>query len=573
MNIRLTNYLVLTILFAGTTGTALSAPTNFYVGGSGASDTNDGRTPRTPWATISKLNIFVFPPESIIHQQGPLIGSLLLNGDRGNARNATAAKPITYDGHGYLLQATAKGVDSYTVFLSRVPGFVFRNTVVRGSGMTNVGIKVSGQGSGNVTGNDVGGFALDITNGGTGIYVHNTNGTILVSNNVVHGLNGPGSRDDFGILSNGAVGSVTIERNTVYNIGGFPNGVPGYNGNGIEVTNSPTAKHIISQNLIYNIGGNTNTCGGPSGILIYDSDSVTVKNNEIYNVRPIKYTKGCDWAGIDLDSGVTNSQVIGNYTHNNFGPGLLAYMGYGWRKQWGPSTYKFNISENDAIGGISPTGIVHSGASMDFQNRGALTRRVFVYNNTIIQNNPRNNDLNAPMALAFTDGGPESNSLIANNIFAFGPANLAFGCVGSASANWAGLWTGIRSGRVFRNNAYYALSTNARQVPTGKGSLCVTNGTLGSWVAMTGETNTKLLNPQITVVPQFVGPVPAGTLVWNPVTEKTSWLPGPAGYKLAPTSVLLRAGVNPTLFGAPAGDINFYGQAINSATGYNIGAH
>jgi hypothetical protein len=575
VNIKLIDHVVLIVLLSAIPGAAWSAPTNFYVGGAGASDANSGLTPQTPWATITKLNSYVFPSESVIHQQGTLVGSLFLNGDKykGNARNTTATTPIIYDGHGHLLRANTGGVNSYTVYLFWVRGFVFRNTVIRGNGMTNNGILISGQASGTVTGNDVGGFALDITNGGTGIYLHNTNGTISVTNNVVHGLDGPGSHDDFGILTNGAVGSVTINRNTVYNIGGFPKGASGYNGNGIEVTNSPKAKHMISQNLVHDIGGNANTCGGPSGILVYDSDSVTVNSNEVYNVRPIKYFAGCDWAGIDLDGGATNSQVIGNYTHNNFGPGLLAYMGNGRRGAWGPSTYKFNISENDAIGGINPTGNVYTGASMDFQNRGATKRRVLAYNNTIIQTNPMPDRNHRPKAISFTDGGPTSDSLIANNIFAFGSANLAFGCLGRANADWAGLWAGIRSGHVFRNNVYYALTANTRQVPTGDGSLCVTTGTLGSWVAMTGETNTMLLNPQVTVVSEFVGPVPVGTLVWNPVTVKTYWLPGPAGYKLAPTSGLLRAGVDPTLFGAPAGDNNFYGSAINPATGYNIGAY
>lgn len=569
MNTQLLNRVALAVLVAAMPAVAQAAATNFYVGGAGASDTNNGLTPKTPWATVKKLNSFVFPSGSIIHQQGHLIGSLYLNGDRniGNARNTTATTPITYDGHGYQLQATTGGSNSYTVYLFWVRGFVFKNTVVRGSGMTNTGILVTGQATGTITGNDVGGFALDITNGGTGIYLHNTNGTISVTKNVVHGLNGPGSRDDFGILSNGAVGSVSISRNTVYNIGGFPNGSPGYNGNGIEVTNSPRAKHVISQNLIHDIGGNTNTCGGPSGILIYDSNDVTINRNEVYNVRPIKYLKGCDWAGIDLDGGVTNSQVIGNYTHNNFGPGLMAYMGKGSRGAWGPGTYKFNVSENDATGGINPTGNVYTGGSLEFQNRGAPSRQVFAYNNTIIQNNPQPERNHRAKAFTFIDGGPTPDSLIANNIFAFGSANLAFGCQGRASTDWATVWAGFKTRGVMKNNVYYALAPQARQVPTGDGSLCVTNGTLAAWTVMTGETNTLLINPR------FAGPMPTGTLTWNPATRKDWWLPGPTGYQLVSGSPVLGVGVNPKLFGATSSDSNFAGQTINAATGYNVGAH
>src|SRR5579863_1920548 len=200
---------------------------NYYVGGAGASDANSGISSGSPWATIAKVNSFRFPANSIIHQQASLTGSLVLDGG-GNAINATPANPITYIANQFTLTGSTSGSGSATVTLNNVP-VNFSGAIIRGTGTTNYGIKITGKTSGIVTGNDVGGFALDQTNGGTEILVF-TSGTITVSQNKVHGLAGATSHDDFGILSNGSTGNVTISGNTVYNIGGFASGPGGYSG-------------------------------------------------------------------------------------------------------------------------------------------------------------------------------------------------------------------------------------------------------------------------------------------------------------------------------------------------------
>lgn len=104
----------------------------------------------------------------------------------------------------------------------------------------------------------------------------------------------------------------------------------------------------IQYNVIHDIGASVMSCGGMSGIEAYTSNNVTVRFNEVYNVQPSPgFTTGCDWDGIDLDGGTSNSVVEYNYTHHNGGPGLLAYDANVGADTWGDNTFRFNISEND----------------------------------------------------------------------------------------------------------------------------------------------------------------------------------------------------------------------------------
>ncbi len=244
---------------------------------------------------------------------------------------------------------------------------------------------------------------------------------LSVIQNVLHGLDGPGSPDDNGYTGAGTAKNITnviIRENHVFDIGGKPKGYSGTLGNGILVQATDGA--VVERNVVHDLAGNVNTCGGAAGIWAYRANNVKIKFNEAYNVRPLvrPTTIGCDWNGFDFDRDVTNSVMEFNYSHDNYGAGYLLFGG----GIWGPNTVRFNVSENDGqVGNGWFAGITVSASteSMPFQ----------IYNNTIYTNVSKIKDpLGKPgktPGITFTNGKgirPSPNGLVANNIF-FSVAN------------------------------------------------------------------------------------------------------------------------------------------------------
>lgn len=347
---------------ATTQSGSISGGINYYVGGSGASDSNPGTSPTAPWASISKVNSFTFPAGSIIHQQANLSGNLDLEGSNMNG-------PITYDGGGFALTAATGGTAAagdtfYAVLLNGLTkGVTFQNTVVRPAAQpTQFGILAQNGTSGTIQGNNVGGFTL-ASGGDASADIYAGGSNLTVTNNVVGGLNGAGSADDAGIRVYGYSGNVTVTFNTVQNIGGRPGSTGasnGYSGNGILIgwANTPCDQKTssctitIEHNLVTHVGGNITQCGGPSGILSYDVPAIlNVGYNEVSFTQPLDFgafNNGlCDEDGIDFDGGTLRASAYNNYTHDNAGLGLFGWMGTAGQGSWGPNSYTNNYSLND----------------------------------------------------------------------------------------------------------------------------------------------------------------------------------------------------------------------------------
>lgn len=338
---------------ATTQSGSISGGINYYVGGSGASDSNPGTSPTAPWASISKVNSFTFPAGSIIHQQANLSGNLDLEGSNMNG-------PITYDGGGFALTAATGGTAAagdtfYAVLLNGLTkGVTFQNTVVRPAAQpTQFGILAQNGTSGTIQGNNVGGFTL-ASGGDASADIYAGGSNLTVTNNVVGGLNGAGSADDAGIRVYGYSGNVTVTFNTVQNIGGRPGSTGasnGYSGNGILIgwANTPCDQKTssctitIEHNLVTHVGGNITQCGGPSGILSYDVPAIlNVGYNEVSFTQPLDFgafNNGlCDEDGIDFDGGTLRASAYNNYTHDNAGLGLFGWMGTAGQGSWGPNS-------------------------------------------------------------------------------------------------------------------------------------------------------------------------------------------------------------------------------------------
>jgi hypothetical protein len=166
----------------------------------------------------------------------------------------------------------------------------------------------------------------------------------------------------------------------------------------------------VQRNQIHDIGANITSCGGVSGIETYNANSVTVSFNEVFNVQPSPaYTSGCDWDGIDLDGGTTNSTVEYNYTHHNAGAGYLGYNGNPSGTTWGPNTYRYNISEND------DWEAAEGGAFVVVPN--APPNPTYIYGNTFFNNlAERGNATPACFYFGYVAGNWANGSLIEDNI-------------------------------------------------------------------------------------------------------------------------------------------------------------
>lgn len=538
--------------------------TNYYVSNSG-SDSNNGTSTGTPWQTIAKVNTGpggLFQGGNCINFNGgqTFTGNLTL-ASGGNVGTITPANPIVIQSYGTgraTLQATTGGGDEdAAVRITDINSFTFRNLIVRpGSSPPRWCVDINGSSGGVVTGIDVGGctaLTLAVGHYSVDILIRSSN-AVTVSNNTVSGIAGVTSKDDTGINADGMSAAYSIIGNTILNIGGrtgADGGANGTSGNGITTNNNGNSLGTVFFNLIHDTGANTNNCGGPSGILAYNMGNLTVSSNEVYNIRPLNNTypgSGCDWDGIDLDGGVLNSIVEYNYTHNNGGAGLLAFMGP-VDNNWGPNTYRYNISEND----LTLSQLNGFFGAVTFSNEGGALPVLRFYNNTIY------NSLNSPnnSAISITSATPAvaSGSIIANNMIITTGNNKILSC---NLGNFANI--------TFRNNGYY---TSGGSFSMGSGCGGSTSTSLSAWATASGETGATTANPVL-----FAG-VPAGTCTWTP-SALNGPQPCPTAYQPLSASYL---GTGANLVNAPfslnVGTRDYYGNPIpnGTGTGYNIGAY
>jgi hypothetical protein len=535
--------------------TSVACQTNYYVSAAG-SDSNNGTSSTTPWATIAKVNNpgFNYTAGTCLNFRGGdnFSGNLDLDGN-SNVSGPSASNPIVVQSYGTgdaTITSSQGGAQTAAIFVSNVPGIVIQNLIVRAGPVTQYGIQVAGSTSGVIQKNDVGGFTTTSTSDAAAdVYVGSS--TMLVYGNMVHGLSGPSSLDDHGIHVAWVSGNITIQGNTIYNIGGRSSSqgaLSGYSGNGISFTGSAcngSCSHLIERNLVHDVGGNNNECGGPSGILVYQlTDAITTRMNEVHHVQPLNavYPGGCDWDGIDMDAGVTNAIVEYNFVHDNFGPGLLVFMadlGNGW----GPNTYRYNISQNDYTGGYNQG---YFGAVTFVGKFSAVS---YFYNNTIFFNA---NVPNSP-AVAWADGSsPANGSTFENNLIVTGANSIALKCNGPDPA----------TNTTFKNNAYYS-TTGVFSV----GNNCAANAqNLAQWQAsvLGGDTGANTNNPM------FAGTTPASACTWTP-SATTSPAACLTGYQLQSGSPDIGTGISI----ASPGTMNLFGIAIPNGTGsgYNIGAY
>ena len=534
-----------------------ASATIYYVSPTG-SDSNNGTNTSTPWQTIAKVNTAHFVAgDSVLFQGGQTFTGALVFSYATNIPASSTANPVMVGSYGTgaaKIVSSTTGAYSAAIVVNGINGLTIDGLTILGAGgtspTTGIGVYILNQSGSSksgvtVTNCDISNFAGTAGAQSAEVYVSGYYGaidTIKVMNNQLHGANGVGSKDCNGIygIPNGQnITNVTYSGNTVYNIGGLATNV----GGGI-VANGVNGG-VLEYNIVHDVGGNSTSCGGPGGVWAYASNNITIQYNEVYRMQPITYTAGCDWVAYDLDGGVSNSVVQYNYSHNNFGGALLAYVATVGGHTWGNNTFRYNISENDALGAANASQCAISITA-------SPTNPLKIYGNTIYMGMRNSTGLSVAMQ---SNNGVAVNlpagSLIENNIFYIVPQTY-----GGQTYNQYMYFPYGLSGGTIDNNVYYGGATH--QVWR-IGSTQYTS--FSTYQTATGyDAHTLTSNPGL------VSPGGGGTLSWTPSLHNGPQ-PNPGAYALSSTSPAINAGI--TVSGATR---DYYGTTVPNGT-FDIGAY
>ena len=517
--------------------------TTYYVS-PGGDDGNDGKSQATPWKSLDKVMASTFGPgDSVLLEGGaPFVGCLTFIG--GNVQSTPGA-PFTlgaYGGKPFELTASCSGARRAAIDLAGVDGAVVTDGVIRGNqGGAMYGVRL-GQDPGavmhglRVQNCDISGFYSSTTSDvGGEIFLDGFPGGLddaKILNNVLHGQDGPTSKDDNGIAGLGITKKVTnllIQGNVVHDIGGKADDLAEATGSGITVSGVDGA--VVQYNVVHHGGGNATTCGGPTGILGYQSSHVTIQYNEVYAMGPAGTLPAgaCGWSGHGLVAGVTDSLVQYNYAHDNRGPGFYGHVS----GTWSTNVYRHNISQNDE------SGLLISGDS----SVADLT----IHNNTLFSSGAALPMQFIPAAGVSFAGYVASNLLIGSSYVS---------AVKATATPPSGL-----DGLVFRANDYQA-----------GGAIAYWNGTLyktlADWSTATGQEFQNGAIVGFTVDPMLTSPGGGATYGgYDPG--------GLTAYRLLPGSPVRGAGLDlKAASGIDPGASDYFGAPIphTTGTGFNIGA-
>jgi hypothetical protein len=545
------------------------ASTSYYFAAAGG-DGNSCTSPSAPCRTVSKMNALMYVAGDSIHFHGgdKFSGCVVLN--RTNVRGkGSSSNPITLESYGEgaaMLLSTCPGKKKALLTIDGISGVVVQGLALSSNGTeTAFGILVENSIAGNVSdtvvirNNDISGFNIGGTEYGAEVFIAGLAGNgncgalnnVQVVGNKLHGAMGPASLDDNGITGYGCgqnITNVKYSGNEVYHIGGHRPAPGGTSGNGIIA--GAVNGGELSFNVVHDNGANVATCGGPAGVWAYRANNIVISSNEVFKMRPLPNYPGggaCDWAAYDLDSGVTNSIVEYNYSHDNAGPGLLAYIG----EKWGQNTFRYNISENDN------TMMVGGSGSVSLNGGGVL----YVYNNTIFRSG-KYDGTTAPSCIYFGYSGKFSKeSVVANNLC----VNSMKDRFGHSSYLDSGSGVDV-SDITVANNLYYNPEGQHRWRWQN-----IEHSTLSSFQAGSAkDANARVANPDLAGFPGG-----GEACVATEPAAKTTRL-CPSAYRLKGGSMAIGVGqdLSRPPYNLNVGARDYYGLDVpqKNGTGFNIGA-
>ena len=135
---------------------------------------------------------------------------------------------------------------------------------------------------------------------------------------------------------------------TIYNVPGLLSSQMGSaddDTTGISLIFTDQKYSTVERCVVHDGGGGANASAGPGGIVLLNAQNCVVQRCEVYRMATLYQ----DGVAIDLDASCVNCIVRHNYTHDNAGSGLMAYQFLiTGLPGWGPNTYEYNVSANDA---------------------------------------------------------------------------------------------------------------------------------------------------------------------------------------------------------------------------------
>jgi hypothetical protein len=424
-------------------------PATLYVAANG-NDNNNGKSPSAPFQTIAKINSLVLARGSSVLFNGgdTFTGNLLPNIDgNGDPNNPVI---ISSYGTGQATLVAGVGGETGVVNIEQMSGVTVRNLIIRGATvLTNMprgGIRIGNNSATRRTGItidncDIGGITyFEATQGGNpsvqgingfGIYLAGYPGAgfdVTITNNKVHGLNGPTSHDDLGIggYGNGSNIGVTLNNNLVYNIGGGPPGLASGiayppMGDGIAIDGSSGG--LVQNCTVHDCGANyRNPAGGPAGFLSANSRNVKFYRCLAYNIAPSDFSlTQVDFVGFDLDNDSNGCTIDSCYAHDCYNSGFMLFSN--GDASWNNNTVTNCLAENNCRGGLPGFG------EITINLPGASNPTITVQNNTTFNNRVYtgqqfHNDNQGAVGIAITGGGvfqgTISKNIIVTNVDIYG---------------------------------------------------------------------------------------------------------------------------------------------------------
>lgn len=516
------------------TGAQASGGVNYYVDSVGGSDSNNGLTPATAWATFTHVNAQTYNAgDSVLFKAGQTLTSavkLSLSNSNYSGTPPTAAQPLTISTYGGVGNATFSVGTAQCMQFYQIGALAISNISCTGTGTSpNVQVLIDAGALGSVlpavsvnnisvTGAATEAFSVGGDSSGSGY-----NGVTVSNSSFTNNTGSHGTGIEF-YMTNGTTpihSNVTISNNTI----------TGNAANGIELGGVNTG--TISNNIV---GNNGATLATSAGIQTYESTGITISFNEVYGS-----SGATDGEGIDLDGGTQNSVVQYNYTHGNSGGGLAAFQ-VASEGSWANNTFRYNISQNDATDTNFGSFTIGAGSSSSFTGTNK------VYNNVFYQGGSTSTA--AVAVYPAETSSTISTFTLSNNIFMATSGAFLFN-----SNNQIATPT-------LTGNDYCPISGS-----TCGGTFSITwastnYSSFSSWQTSTSQEKIAGVNVGLTSWPALVNAGGGGTTNgYNP-----SLL---TAYQLSVGSPMIGEGLTIT----SPGSQDYYGNVIPSSAGYNVGAY
>lgn len=500
-------------------------------------DANTGKSMSSPWLSIKKVNSTNFKGDTILFLGGNTFsGTLSFNAsDVGSP-----SKPIVISSYG-TGKATISSGNSQGIYIENSAGFKIKNLIFKGSGRTvntESGILI-------YTAKDSFTLLKYLYLDNIEVFGYHNSGISIGSWNKKTGYQDVSITNCYSHDNGGAGISMYAEKpyvhrkvylsyNVVYNNPGIPENTTGNSGNGIVLGNVDTA--VVEYCTSYENGYlHKSADGGPNGIWAYESNYVILQFNEAHHN---KTGTSKDGGGFDLDGGCINSIIQYNYSHDNYGAGLMVAQ-HRYASATKNNTIRYNISEND--GRKNNYGSIHlwtAGSNGGIQG-------VEVYNNIIYLTPISGSSVKG----FFKNSGYISGVNFRNNIF------QTTGSVPLISAT-------IAAGVTFQGNDYWN-SGGSFKIIWGT----TTYTSLSAWRTATGQEKINGVASGFQVDPQYSDTTKGKT--FNDATKIISL----TSYKIKSTSALYNTGIDlKTKFGIAVGLRDYWGNSLAGKTTFHLGA-